>query len=369
MDKKIYIVDYLGVHCGMHYYLEAFKKVLGCLKGYSIHILSNYSDSDTKPFFVNQYKGNKIQKGIGLLRNLLKLKNFISHHKSDIFIYLTYGNEIDIPFLRLISQAPNHVVDIHEAIAQHLDAKTSLKENFKKLYSGDITTVISHSDRTDAFLSEYGYVGKVLHVPHFKYIFPKEYSLSNIPEEVLNAPDSKRINILFFGNLTENKGVDILIDAVNQLSEKDAERLNVIIAGKDYDGSVNRVKPGGNRHFHMFPRHISDDELRFLYQKADYLALPYRKTSQSGILEMAFYFKRPIVTTDVPYFRTTLEEFPSFGVHNGTGATEYSALLSHVIRNHGTKKYYLDSEYARYENREEIKAFVREFGTWLSDRQ
>lgn len=23
--KHIYIIDYLGVHCGMHYYLEAFK--------------------------------------------------------------------------------------------------------------------------------------------------------------------------------------------------------------------------------------------------------------------------------------------------------------------------------------------------------
>ena len=55
----------------------------------------------------------------------------------------------------------------------------------------------------------------------------------------------------------------------------------------------------------------------YLYEHTDYVALPYRKTSQSGILEMAFYFRKPILASDVPYFRRMLTEFPSFGILSG----------------------------------------------------
>lgn len=119
---------------------------------------------------------------------------------------------------------------------------------------------------------------------------------------------------MFFGNLNESKGVDILLQAFNLLSDENANKFNLIIAGKDFDGAIDRVKIKDNRSVRIFKRHISDDELRFFYNQVDFLCLPYRKTSQSGILEMAFYFKKPIIASDIPYFQQTLTTFPSFGI-------------------------------------------------------
>lgn len=47
--------------------------------------------------------------------------------------------------------------------------------------------------------------------------------------------------------------------------------------------------------------------------KTDYILLPYKKSSQSGIFAMAAYFHKPMLLSDIPYFRLMIEEFPSFG--------------------------------------------------------
>ncbi len=364
--KQIYLVDYLGVHCGMHYYLEAFKNVLSDIPESEVTILSNYPNKKgEKSFFINQYQGNKFTKAVALLKNLLSLKRFIKRHPDGIYIYLTYGNFIDIPFIKLITKAQNHIIDIHEAIAQNIDNNRLLKLRFKKIYQNKVNTVVSHSTRTDDFLSEYGYKSKRLFVPHFKYVFPKEYDTSNIAAEVLAAPVSDLINVLFFGNLNESKGVDILLESINKLDDNIADKLNFVIAGKDFDGAINRVAVKKNRNVKIFPRHITDDELRYLYQTADYVSLPYRKTSQSGILEMAFYFKRPIIASDIPYFRLTLTEFPSFGKIAGNTPGDYAVALSDLVKKHGKEIFFKEKDYDKYVNRTEIKHFVSEFTEWL----
>lgn len=363
----IYLVDYLGVHCGMHYYLEAFKKVLKKIDDCNVDILSNYSDNPNRqPFFINQYKGNIVNKGISLLRNISRLRKFVRKHKDNLFIYLTYGNSIDLYFLKAFPKDANLIIDIHEAIAQNVDYNKSLKNKFHSFYQDPSRKVISHSERTDKFLKEYDFCGKAFHVPHFKYTFTKDYDASTLTDEIKNAIRKDKINFLFFGNLNESKGVDILIDAINVLPEETAKKANFIIAGKDFDGAVNRVTPKENRNVKIFARHITDDELRYLYQYADYLTLPYRKTSQSGILEMAFYFKKPIIASDVPYFRTTLEEFPSFGQIAGNNTEEYAEGLTNAIEHHAQKAYYNDSDYERYENRNEVKTFVTELAKTIT---
>ena len=368
--KHIYLVDYLGVHCGMHYYLDAFRSVLKDLPGIKVNILSNYSpDSSKIPFFLNQYKGSIINKCLSLVVNLHRLRRFISKNKEDIFVYLTYGNAIDIPFMQIITNIPYHIIDIHEAIAQNKDNDSSLKKRFKALYLKKVHNVISHSYRTDEFLQEYEFHRKVFHVPHFKYIFPKEYNTASLTSVIVGSIEKNKINLLFFGNINENKGIDILLNALNQLSPTVAEKINLIIAGKDFDGLIDKIKIKDTLSVKLFKRHITDDELRYLYQNVDYICLPYRKTSQSGILEMAFYFKKPIITTDVPYFRKILTEFPSFGILSGCSVEEYSNTLEYITQNNNHQKYFIDQEYARYENRDEVCEFKKDLYKWIKNSE
>lgn len=360
----IYLVDFIGVHCGMHYYLDAFKKILESIDGIKVGIVSNYSDDGQRPVLLNQYKGHKLNKMMSALINLNRLRRFIAKHKDDKFIYLTYGNILDPFFLNVISKAPYHCVDIHETIAQNEESNVGLRDRLADIYSKKINTVIAHSSRTEDYLKQFNYKGQIFEVPHFKYVFPRDYRLSDIPEEIRNAVDPDCINILFFGNITHEKGIDILLEAVNDLSEEDAAKTNVIIAGKDIDGTYMKVKMKPDRKVSFFTRHITDDELRFLYENVDYLALPYRSTFQSGILEMAFYFQKPIIASDIPYFRKMLTEFPSFGHLVGKSAKDFSNAI-HELLKHKPSDFFTEEDYARYENRREINEFKEKFRVWL----
>ena len=126
-----------------------------------------------------------------------------------------------------------------------------------------------------------------LSVPHFKYCFKKTCNENQVEKEIQHSIAKDKINILFFGNINYNKGIDILIQTINALPQEQAEKLNIIIAGKDFDGTIHKISLMHPQSFQVFLKHINDDELVFLYKNTDYVVLPYRKTSQSGILEIS----------------------------------------------------------------------------------
>ena len=95
--------------------------------------------------------------------------------------------------------------------------------------------------------------------------------------------------------------------------------------------------------------------------------MPYRKTSQSGILEMAFYFQKPVVATDIPYFKKVLSEFPSFGILTGNDSTGYAKCLANIIENPSQFVFFSDSDYSKYSNRKEVEAFRVEFMKWIME--
>ena len=112
----------------MHYYNDAFCRVLSAVPGLDVSVLSNYAgENDGRPFFLHQYKGNRLRKICCLLRNYLMLFCFVLRNKKACFVYLAYGNSIDLPFMYIVSLAKKSIIDIHEAIAQNADDNAGLK--------------------------------------------------------------------------------------------------------------------------------------------------------------------------------------------------------------------------------------------------
>ena len=57
-------------------------------------------------------------------------------------------------------------------------------------------------------------------------------------------------------------------------------------------------------------RHIPDEELPALLKLCDWVALPYQKsfTSQSGVLNLAAFYQRPVLVTPTASFCELLED-------------------------------------------------------------
>ncbi len=359
---RVHLVDYLGVHCGMHYYLDAFQKELLTIPNVEVKIDSNFTLDGSNPTFKHQYKGNILNKIFSLTINILRYKELVRKNPNDIFIYLTYGNKIDIPFLKITAQNSHHIIDVHEAVAQCRDSNGKIKKLLSDIYANKIKHLISHSLRTDEFLNAYGFKGKRFHVPHFRYQFTKTYDIENVGKDLREAIADDKPNVLFFGNINKEKGIDILLNSINELTKEEVSKINFIVAGKDFDGTWKSIELHNHKSVNFVLRHINDDELVYLFNHVQYLVMPYKKTSQSGVLEMAFYFKKPIIASDIPYFRQVLTEFPSFGVLVEQSLTDS---IIPIINNPKAVGFFNEKDWNRYTHRQEVNLFKEDLSQWI----
>jgi glycosyltransferase involved in cell wall biosynthesis len=110
-----------------------------------------------------------------------------------------------------------------------------------------------------------------------------------------SAPLPERPSVLFFGRIGHYKGLDVLLDAMDEVWERlpDA-RLTIAGAGQLEDHpalSDARVT--------VRAEHIPDGEVEPLFAATTCVALPYRQASQSGVGSLAKRYGRPLVVSSV----------------------------------------------------------------------
>ena len=109
-----------------------------------------------------------------------------------------------------------------------------------------------------------------------------------------------RDRLLFFGVIRPNKGVHILLEALERLPGCDL----TIAGGAEVPSYLERIRrlvrrfPPGR--VELIDRYVSEDEATDLFRRSRLVILPYtRFTSQSGVLHMALAHGRPVVATEV----------------------------------------------------------------------
>lgn len=108
--------------------------------------------------------------------------------------------------------------------------------------------------------------------------------------------------ILFFGFIRGYKGLDLLLEAMNDNRIK-ASGIQLIVAGEYYDdrkiyeGIVEKYALQDR--VHLFTDFIPESEVKYYFAAADLLVQPYRTATQSGITQIGYHFDKPMVVTNV----------------------------------------------------------------------
>lgn len=135
--------------------------------------------------------------------------------------------------------------------------------------------------------------------------------------------------LLFFGSIRQNKGLDLLLRAADNLPG-----YAITIAGSpdepEYFQSeilprVKRLRDAGMR-VDLLDRFVADDELGKLFATHSAIVLPYTKgfVAQSGVAFMALAYGVPMVTSDVGGLGDLMREFK-------VGITYHEATPEHLI--------------------------------------
>lgn len=112
---------------------------------------------------------------------------------------------------------------------------------------------------------------------------------------------SRRV-ILYFGLIRPYKGLDILIRAARQLQTLQ-EDFTILVVGECYqdpEGYRQLARENGVEDvFDWRLEFVPDDEVGLYFSAADVVALPYKTATQSGIVQIAYHFNRPVIVTRV----------------------------------------------------------------------
>jgi glycosyltransferase involved in cell wall biosynthesis len=122
------------------------------------------------------------------------------------------------------------------------------------------------------------------------------------------TPIANRRFILFFGQLSYYKGIDLLLEAIPKV-------LNVyphehfVIAGKSHGFIVDKkLLDQYPYHVTFFDDYLSVEQLSHLIYASKFVVCPYREATQSGVLMTAFAMGKTVMATNIGAFREYISD-------------------------------------------------------------
>lgn len=298
---KIAIIEPVGGHGGMHYY--DFNLAEGLADAGIKVVVYTCDKTDVPPNLPFEVKltfkkiwgdANKILRAyrftlcliktlLGARRNHVELVHF---H----FFHYTLMENMCVTFAKFLCF--KLVITTHDV--ESFAGKFSGRAARNILEKAD--KIIAHNTVTKNALIHRLHlpVEKIEIIPHGNYV-------NNIPDRLksvtikhaLNLPDNSPI-LLFFGQIKEVKGLDLLLKALPLVLCQFPD-TKLVIAGKIwkddfsiYEKLIKKHTLQGNIELHL--RYIPDNEAPLFFYSADVIVLPYRKIYQSGVLLMAMSY-------------------------------------------------------------------------------
>jgi glycosyltransferase involved in cell wall biosynthesis len=112
--------------------------------------------------------------------------------------------------------------------------------------------------------------------------------------------DEREHTLLFFGRLARYKGLEVLYAALPAIAAR-VPRLRVVVAGAPVDGYRPPLPPPlpDDVEVVTYLEKVDPAMLRRLFQQASIVVVPYVEASQSGVVQTAFSFRKPVIASAV----------------------------------------------------------------------
>ena len=119
--------------------------------------------------------------------------------------------------------------------------------------------------------------------------------------EKLGIGMTKKV-LLFFGFVREYKGLKYLINALPAIWERYDDLILLVVGefGNDKDEYIRLIKDNKVENvISIHDGYIPDREVEKFFAASDLVVLPYISATQSGIVQIAYGFEKPVIATDV----------------------------------------------------------------------
>lgn len=142
-----------------------------------------------------------------------------------------------------------------------------------------------------------------------------------------HLPSQSPRYILFFGQLSYYKGIDLLIEAIPMVL-KVRPHEHFVIAGKSNGFIVD--KKSLDQHIHhitFIDDYVSIEELSNLIHSSKFVVCPYREATQSGVLMTAFAMGKTVLATNIGAF----PEYISDGINGKLTSADPQSIANGIL--------------------------------------
>lgn len=178
---------------------------------------------------------------------------------------------------------------------------------------------------------------KIAVIPHGNYsYFTKSISKSDARSKLGFHEDDELL--LFFGTLRPDKGLDIVLDALQLLSSS-SPKLKLVIAGKPFgdmsEASINSMILSRDLKDRVIlhGKFIPDSDVDYYFCASDILLLTYRRVYESGVLNLAQTYGRAVICSDLPEFRESIEHLVNGMLFSANDSKALTLTISEILAN------------------------------------
>lgn len=276
-------------------------------------------------------------RGVLSYHNIKEVKDIdadITHETSDLFPQV----KLFTKFYRIDKIRP-FVVTRHEVLQKRfpLSQPPVLVEQLVNYALPDVRTdkTIVHTESQRQALVDQGTDPETIEViPHGAYsVFGTRGDVDADPEQN---------TLLFFGNITPQKGLDTLVESIPAIKRTHPD-VTLIIAG---EGTIpRRARTVIDEHPENFEVHnefVPNRQVKDLFARAEVVVLPYQEQGgtkgHSGTLMTAFSFGKPVVTSTAGDFPTQVRESGAGSVVPPDNPERLTAAIANLLQDEETKE-------------------------------
>jgi glycosyltransferase involved in cell wall biosynthesis len=302
---------------GLYAYTDALCSSL-CSRGADVTILTNPLWADLpRPYKVNgrllEFTDKKKQwskshwaadRFCRSLINSLRRNRFAADEHFDVVHFQGVGTPLlDQFLLKPLAKRLPVVLTVHD-VKPHYERFVSRASFIKRSLQIPRRLIVHYEDGKKQLTEHWGIHPENIDViPHG--IMPVQNPCNpSDARKKLNLPQDRQI-ILFFGGIRPNKGLDILIKAL-EIVKLFNEQILLVIAGGllgrfSFEQYSNMIKNAGlSNHVQTFIKFIPEEDVDYFFAASDLVVLPYLKfEAQSGVLLRAYAHKKPVVASNI----------------------------------------------------------------------
>jgi glycosyltransferase involved in cell wall biosynthesis len=210
---------------------------------------------------------------------------------------------IDQFFLRSLARHLPVVLTVHD-VQPHCDRFNTRRSFLQRYFHIPHRLIVHFQAGKRQLVDNWGVCGDRIDViPHGIIPLHDPPKLTDARKK-LNLPLDSRI-VLFFGSIRDNKGLDILLKALEIVRLRNPEILLVVagavpraVSFEPYSNMIKRYDL--SRHVRAFVHFIAEEDVDYFFAASDLVVLPYLKfEAQSGVLLRAYAHKKPVVVSNV----------------------------------------------------------------------